>query len=175
MLLLARYVGWLRKVQSVGSAKCGRWFLWGSGLGKIALLSLSIKNGEWCLKSVEFICYLKWCAQSVKQGKITHLGFHKNEHLGVPKGYRCSYFSKRYCQALLTWKSSCIIWEHWEVMANPWSSSQNEGYSSKWLVWLVVCREPLTLCWLNFQCKGSIKLLSIQFSLYISSVWSYIQ
>ena len=30
-------------------------------------------------------------------------------------------------------------------LLDPGTSSQSEGYSSKWLIWLV-CREPLDMC-----------------------------
>ena len=50
--------------------------------------------------------------------------------------------SQRYCQPLLPSKARCIgnngkIW-----LLNPETSSQSEGYISKWLIWLV-CGEPL--------------------------------
>ena len=50
--------------------------------------------------------------------------------------------SQRYCQALLIIKASCIGSNGKNWLLNPESSSQSEGYSSKWLIWLVV-REPL--------------------------------
>ena len=51
--------------------------------------------------------------------------------------------SQRYCQPLLTIKVGCIGSNGKNWLLNPESSSQSEGYSSKWLIWLVV-REPLT-------------------------------
>ena len=52
--------------------------------------------------------------------------------------------SQRYCQPLLTIKAGCIGSNGKNWLLNPESSSQSEGYSSKWLIWLVV-REPLKL------------------------------
>ena len=52
--------------------------------------------------------------------------------------------SQRYCQPLLTIKAGCIGSNGKNWILNPESSSQSEGYSSKWLIWLVV-REPLTI------------------------------
>ena len=39
-------------------------------------------------------------------------------------------------------KASCIGSNGKNWLLNPGTSSQSEGYSSKWLIWLV-CREPL--------------------------------
>ena len=50
--------------------------------------------------------------------------------------------SQRYCQPLLTIKAGCMGSNGKNWLLNPESSSQSEGYSSKWLIWLVV-REPL--------------------------------
>ena len=52
--------------------------------------------------------------------------------------------SQRSWWPLLTLKADCIgkNGKHW--LHNPQTSSQSEGYSSKWLVWLV-CKEPLIL------------------------------
>ena len=50
--------------------------------------------------------------------------------------------SQRYYQPLLTIKAGCMGSNGKNWLLNPESSSQSEGYSSKWLIWLVV-REPL--------------------------------
>ena len=50
--------------------------------------------------------------------------------------------SQRYYRPLLTIKAGCIGSNGKNWLLNPESSSQSEGYSSKWLIWLVV-REPL--------------------------------
>ena len=50
--------------------------------------------------------------------------------------------SQRYCQPLLTIKAGCIKSNGKNWLLNPESSSQSEGYNSKWLIWLLV-REPL--------------------------------
>ena len=53
--------------------------------------------------------------------------------------------SQRDCQPLLTIKAGCMGSNGKNWLLNPESSSQSEGYSSKWLIWLVV-REPLHEC-----------------------------
>ena len=51
---------------------------------------------------------------------------------------------RRYYWPVLTSKAGCIgkYGKNW--LLNPGTSSQSEGYSSKWLIWLV-CREPLLM------------------------------
>ena len=46
--------------------------------------------------------------------------------------------SQKYCQPLLTIKAGCMGSNGKNWLLNPESSSQSEGYSSKWLIWLVV-------------------------------------
>ena len=53
--------------------------------------------------------------------------------------------SQRYCQPVVTLKAGCIGNDSKNWLLNPGTSSQSEGCSSKWLIWLV-CREPLLLC-----------------------------
>ena len=63
---------------------------------------------------------------------------------GFPKFIKsCSHFSK-ILSTLLTIKAGCIESNGKNWLLNPESSSQSEGYSSKWLIWLVV-REPLVM------------------------------
>ena len=53
----------------------------------------------------------------------------------------CNHFP-RYYRSVLISKAGCKgeQWQKW--LLNPGTSSQSEGYSSKWLIWQV-CREPL--------------------------------
>ena len=77
---------------------------------------------------------------------------HTNVHvhlallLGPYRGFRSLRnlvaISQRYCWPLLTFKAGCIGNNGKNWLFNPGTSSQNEGYSSKWLIWLV-CREPM--------------------------------
>ncbi len=57
----------------------------------------------------------------------------------VSRGSRSLQNLVAICQPLLTIKAGCNG-KNW--LLNPESNSQSEGYSSKWLIWLVV-REPL--------------------------------
>ena len=50
--------------------------------------------------------------------------------------------SQRSWQLLLTLKAGCTGNNGKNWLLNPGTSSQSEGYASKWLIWLV-CREPL--------------------------------
>ena len=50
--------------------------------------------------------------------------------------------SQKYCQLLLTIKAGYMGSNGKNWLLNPKSSSQSEGYRSKWLIWLLV-REPL--------------------------------
>ena len=62
--------------------------------------------------------------------------------------------SQRYCRPLLIIKPGCIGSSGKNRLLNPESSSQSEGYSSKWLIWLV-CREPLnTYLFVELVCES---------------------
>ena len=61
-------------------------------------------------------------------------------------------FSQRYCWPLLTLKEGCTGNNDKSWLLNPGTSSQSEGCSSKWLIWLVH-REPL--CTVHVYCFSS--------------------
>ena len=63
--------------------------------------------------------------------------------------------SQRYCRPLLTLKADCIgnNGKYW--LLSPGTNSQSEGYSSKWLIWLV-CREPLDFDMINMYLKVQV-------------------
>ena len=50
--------------------------------------------------------------------------------------------SQGYCRPLLTLIAGCIGNNGKNWLLNPGTSSQSEGYCSKWLIWLVR-REPM--------------------------------
>ena len=56
--------------------------------------------------------------------------------------------SQRSWRPLLTLRAGYIGNNGKNWLLYPWTSSQSEGYSSKWLIWLV-CREPLSM---EFAC-----------------------
>ena len=71
-----------------------------------------------------------------------HVAMHDILNQGFLKLTNLVAISRRYYRPLVILKAGCIENNGKNWLLNPVTSSQSEGYSSIWLVWLV-CREPL--------------------------------
>ena len=83
-------------------------------------------------------------------------GIFQRDKQGFPKHTKCCSHFQRYCRPLLTLKAGCIGNNGKKWPLDPGTSSQSEGYSSKWLNWLV-CREPMDKrsCIRRYLCGSS--------------------
>ena len=95
-------------------------------------------EGCWRVRHAMCVCVSSWqlykCLLQFDTIWYVYRGSRRSQNLVA--------ISERHCQPLLTSKASCMGNNGKNWLLNPGTSSQSEGYSSKWLIWLV-CGEPL--------------------------------
>ena len=106
----------------------------------------SLRNGcglQWKLSHSSIHSRSKWSMWCVP---MSHSG--RWEAVFCSRGFwslqNLVAISQKYYWPVLISKVSCKENNGKNWLLNPGTSSQSEGYSSKWIIWLV-CREPLVL------------------------------